>query len=512
MTQLQKLLPKISSTSDLQIIFIHGLGGDIRNTWMNNPSDHTSLWPQWIADETGCCVWLVGYDASPSSWMGSPMELRTQARNILDSLTSDPAIKGKPMILIGHSLGGLIIKAMFAAVDSLGIISFQWFLQKLRGVAFIATPHHGSELAKMVLRVPGSRASRFIKALKTGDSELLDLNTQFRNKCADYKLVVRAYAETKRTPIFKIKLGRWNLPLLRLLVVSESSSDPGIQGEFAVPLQEDHVDIAKPKDRNSQIHRSVVAFINEIMKRETGEIECAKEYSVSQAPVFDPGTFPVRSVVMAVAPADQTPHEPSVVCSVIVITDEPVNFRGLLPHWREILLKDPLVPKGQRESLRDADLLELLENAYTRSRLLEWLAVTHFHAYIYYADTRLAVPANFDWEKAFFIDPLVHRISKKDERVVKYYSDLKLERELAKARVAVETKLHRSVRAAKWETANESDLLAIAKVLSWATRQHLMAVTDPEKSRVFEMLRTRIKFAQNVVTNETHTRSQNPLP
>ena len=38
------------SPDALHVVFVHGLGGDARSTWMHNPEDHTTLWPNWIGE------------------------------------------------------------------------------------------------------------------------------------------------------------------------------------------------------------------------------------------------------------------------------------------------------------------------------------------------------------------------------------------------------------------------------------------------------------------------------
>ena len=44
----------------------------------------------------------------------------------------------KPMIMIGHSMGGLIMKSMFIQSD-------QQFRDNIKGMVFYSTPHFGSK-------------------------------------------------------------------------------------------------------------------------------------------------------------------------------------------------------------------------------------------------------------------------------------------------------------------------------------------------------------------------------
>jgi hypothetical protein len=52
----------------LQVIFIHGLGGDAQTTWMHDAKDEASFWPRWIGKDVGCNVWVAGYSSAPSGW------------------------------------------------------------------------------------------------------------------------------------------------------------------------------------------------------------------------------------------------------------------------------------------------------------------------------------------------------------------------------------------------------------------------------------------------------------
>src|SRR5262245_39285723 len=91
-------------------IFLHGLGGDPYGTWRSGPGDQ-AFWPRWLADDiNGLAVWSVGYEAPVSRWRGSAMHLIDRATNILAGLLAEPALGKGQLILIGHSLGGLVIK------------------------------------------------------------------------------------------------------------------------------------------------------------------------------------------------------------------------------------------------------------------------------------------------------------------------------------------------------------------------------------------------------------------
>ena len=90
--------------------FLPGLGGDARGTWSAGTGDGV-FWPVWLAqDIKGLSVYSVGYEAPVSGWHSSEMELADRATNVLNKLLVNTDLGTGKLILVGHSLGGLVIK------------------------------------------------------------------------------------------------------------------------------------------------------------------------------------------------------------------------------------------------------------------------------------------------------------------------------------------------------------------------------------------------------------------
>jgi hypothetical protein len=49
-------------------------------------------------------------------------------------------------------------------------------------------------------------------------------------------------------------------------VVDETSAEPNIRGERAIPLDEDHISICKPASRSSPLCESVWRFIEDCLR------------------------------------------------------------------------------------------------------------------------------------------------------------------------------------------------------------------------------------------------------
>ena len=238
------------------VIFFHGLGGDAHGTWSADPKNKASFWPAWLGqDIEGLSVYSVGYEASVSGWNGSAMELTDRAANVLNLLLVNPDLGAGELILVGHSLGGLVIKQVLrkAADEAVEGAEALSFIERVRKVAFLATSHAGSDLAgwgdRLRVLIQPSAATR---SLIRNDQHLRDLNLWYRRWARQRGIDHLILTETKTTSLFG-------------MIVKPDSSDPGLSSD-PVPIDTDHIDIAKPLNRESEVYQLVLNFI----KRPTG--------------------------------------------------------------------------------------------------------------------------------------------------------------------------------------------------------------------------------------------------
>ena len=89
MMERSKLIPVINTTANprqADVIFVHGINADPRNTWMpdNKPAGFPEAsWLYWLGqDIPHVAVWTLGYPASACAWKGFTMELKDRADNI----------------------------------------------------------------------------------------------------------------------------------------------------------------------------------------------------------------------------------------------------------------------------------------------------------------------------------------------------------------------------------------------------------------------------------------------
>ena len=233
------------------VVFVHGLGGHVYDTWRRGPDDNT-FWPVWLAqDVEGLAVYSLAYEAPASNWLGTSMPLQDRAVNIFETLLTEPGLRSGPIGFVCHSLGGLIVKKILLDLQQQAARRPEAadFLARVTEIVFAATPHTGSAQATWLDRLrflawPSSIAG----VLVANDPSLRDINVAYRGLADERRgtLRHRIFYETRGTSAGTI--------------VSEASADPGLPGDPPVPIDADHIGIVKPLDRSSLLYARVRQF------------------------------------------------------------------------------------------------------------------------------------------------------------------------------------------------------------------------------------------------------------
>jgi len=274
MAELLPISSPLAAERQLDVVFVHGLGGDPIETWRSGTDENTS-WPHWLALEFGTRigVWSLGYAAAPSKWQsipffggkepdaGAAMSLPRRAENALDRLVG-AGIGQRPLCFITHSLGGLLVKSILRrSADSQFAPERMQVVEQCRGVLFLATPHHGSRLADLAGALKVYLPSVSTLDLKDNDDHLMDLYEWYRGYAPSHHILTRSYYENKETKAV-------------VIVVPRSSADPGVADDTArgpTPLDRDHLEISKPRNRQDQAYIGSTQLIRQILSGETPE-------------------------------------------------------------------------------------------------------------------------------------------------------------------------------------------------------------------------------------------------
>ncbi|WP_293105636.1 hypothetical protein [Moorena sp. SIOASIH] len=249
-------LIKISSHQDslpsADVVFVHGLGGDARSTWHpQGKQDNDNYWLGWLGKDNLCVnIWSFGYDAEATNWQSnSSMPLFDQASNLLEWLDIHD-IGQRPLVFITHSLGGLLVKKMLSSAKNFD--NYKSILEQTKGIVFLATPHTGSHLAKLIDNINFlTRTTISVNELKAHHPQLRELNEWYREHVRSLGIATKVYYETQAVN--------------GILVVDPDSANPGIEKVKPVAIPKNHIDLCKPESQNSQVYLGVKKFIKECL-------------------------------------------------------------------------------------------------------------------------------------------------------------------------------------------------------------------------------------------------------
>lgn len=171
-------------------------------------------------------------------------------KSLLGALSNSPEIRNDntALVLIGHSLGGLVIKKAYVLAHQ----ENKSLASRVRSLYFLGTPHRGSDSAKLLKNIlqVASSTPPFVVELMRGSGVLQSINDSFRQYSSDVE--IWSFYETQ-----KLKVGA-----LSTLIVDPESATLGYREEKQVPMNADHRSICKfdaPSDPNYLTIRNALA-------------------------------------------------------------------------------------------------------------------------------------------------------------------------------------------------------------------------------------------------------------
>ncbi|EGS19443.1 uncharacterized protein CTHT_0049040 [Thermochaetoides thermophila DSM 1495] len=251
-------MPEDPQTHKVDIIFIHGLGGGSYRTW-SYKTKPDKFWPKlWLPREVPeARIFTFGYDANVNVLRkGDDVSILDFAKTFLQRVKhyqegTTQRFGQVPIIVVAHSMGGLVFKQAFV----LGHMdpAFHDIIPMFRAVLFLATPHRGSDLAK-VLSLFLSSGRTYVEELIRKSTTTDQLRESFRHLAP--KLRIISFYETKPTPI---ALG------ISTMIVEKDNAILDYPGEESMMLAADHHQVCKFKSTNDNNYRIVIEKIRSVV-------------------------------------------------------------------------------------------------------------------------------------------------------------------------------------------------------------------------------------------------------
>ncbi|KAI0100891.1 Alpha/Beta hydrolase protein [Nemania sp. FL0031] len=185
MGDLYELTPQLNSPN-MDVVAIHGLNGHYMDTWKEKSG---VMWLRDLLPEKlpNARIMTFKYDASVTSM--STSSVRDIANNLMQSLFDkrtgpDQKYADVPIVFVGHSLGGIVIKQALVLAKDDG--RFPDITRNTKGLVFLGTPHRGADLAQwavLIKKIGGAVINhpdkKLLKTLQTHSDELYKITEDF---------------------------------------------------------------------------------------------------------------------------------------------------------------------------------------------------------------------------------------------------------------------------------------------------------------------------------------------
>ncbi|KAL2631190.1 hypothetical protein R1flu_015876 [Riccia fluitans] len=179
--------------------------------------------------------------------------------------------KGVPVFLIGHDLGGILIKRFVMMVENQGAVQpdaakkakILSFLENLKSVFFFATPHCGSPaIEKMAASIPEDDANQMLQLMKVLSKHTARTNEEFRKfrlektesgKPGFTSHAIHASHVTNEGGFYNV------------VVVPEGSSRNDVDSFYTTSAN--HFSVCQPRDESSSPVKTICKEIMEVVSK-----------------------------------------------------------------------------------------------------------------------------------------------------------------------------------------------------------------------------------------------------
>ncbi|XP_055694540.1 protein SERAC1 [Lutzomyia longipalpis] len=209
----------------------------------------------------------LNYDSTLSEWYSKSHgcgchitrgTVESRSREFLEQLVEAKVGQdGRPVVWVGHSMGGLIVKSIITQALSHQNEKIKDIGANTRGIMFLGTPHRGTPVAKLKQHTQMLLSPTLeVREMEENAKSLLALHSDFIDKVlkSNPNVEIVSIAEGLPTILTSFKLSYH--------VVTEESARIEL-GDF-YRLNDDHLGICKPSSRHSFLYQRLLGVIQRI--------------------------------------------------------------------------------------------------------------------------------------------------------------------------------------------------------------------------------------------------------
>ncbi|KAK5989673.1 Protein SERAC1-like protein [Cladobotryum mycophilum] len=262
--------------STVDIIAVTGLAGHAFGSWKSK--DKPDMWlrdflPQSILNAR---ILTYGYDTKlPGSQ--SETSILELSRRLLESIKTIRHEKSeRPLILIGHDLGGLVVKEALVQASE-GSEDDQIIFRSCYAVLLFGVPNRGLDNSSLMSMVKGQPSENLVKDLGESSRFLRLLHQRF-NKCFTlHGSKIICVFETRRTPTVEwcLKTGSWERTGPKVMMVPHTSAidaGPTEKTYDQLSIDADHFGITKFSDISDPDYLIIESRIQGLVANAQGAI------------------------------------------------------------------------------------------------------------------------------------------------------------------------------------------------------------------------------------------------
>lgn len=202
------------------------------------------------------------------------------------------------------------------------------------------------------------------------------------------------------------------------------------------------------------------------------------------------------------------------ILTAIVLTDDFEGIASEIKGWRDTLQRSPMLSNDDKELAKKSALKDLFKLSQFSSILSSKLVTLNFLAYVYYArDESIGGWSPQEKESLTLNLPIFHRLSKKNEEIVSICSETENIKTAVEAAITdLHSKYHRltAPTLAARHVRGRKELIALADLVADISIDYIVDTREYPANSI-ALIKTRLKYGENIVTGEKHTRDRNPL-
>ncbi|KAI5811833.1 ankyrin repeat-containing domain protein [Pyronema omphalodes] len=269
------LYASLGMTARYDVIAVTGLSAHAFGSW-KSPDQADRMWlrdflPQEFPDIR---VFTWGYYSSIRN-NESKTSITALARNFLEDIkrVREKETISRPLILIGHSLGGLVLQKALVEASKGHTVVRKAFHQSCIGVLFFGVPHQGLNRCSIEMLVQGKENEHFLRDISTGSDYLFELDKEFRMCHGSMRnaTIVSFYESEDTRSVETFANGeakRCGAPIR--MVPRESAICSLSQDYNKIEIRADHSRMVKFRSQSDEHYQRVVTMIQDI--KETHEM------------------------------------------------------------------------------------------------------------------------------------------------------------------------------------------------------------------------------------------------